>query len=108
MRLTIDSRGAIDNRNTEACFIRLRNRRRRLGRVRARIEAVAKTQRRAFCCSKPGREDRSIWIHMPIGYGKTMWDSRLQLVFSHGSRAEHERTPHLLAARQDAGWIERD
>jgi choline dehydrogenase len=25
-------------------------------------------------CSKPAGGDRSLWIHLPIGYAKTMWD----------------------------------
>ena len=28
-----------------------------------------------------GPEDRSIWIHLPIGYGKTMWDKRYNWCF---------------------------
>ena len=28
-----------------------------------------------------GPPDRSIWIHLPIGYGKTMWDSRYNWCF---------------------------
>ena len=28
-----------------------------------------------------GPRDRSIWIHLPIGYGKTMWDSRYNWCF---------------------------
>jgi choline dehydrogenase len=28
-----------------------------------------------------GPADRSIWIHLPIGYGKTMWDSRYNWCF---------------------------
>ena len=29
-----------------------------------------------------GPEDRSIWIHLPIGYGKTMWDRKVNWAFS--------------------------
>ena len=29
-----------------------------------------------------GPRDRSIWIHLPIGYGKTMWDKRVNWCFS--------------------------
>jgi len=29
-----------------------------------------------------GPPDRSIWIHLPIGYGKTMWDKRVNWCFS--------------------------
>lgn len=28
-----------------------------------------------------GPPDRSLWIHLPIGYGKTMWDKRLNWCF---------------------------
>ncbi|MDE2361304.1 MAG: GMC family oxidoreductase N-terminal domain-containing protein [Hyphomicrobiales bacterium] len=28
-----------------------------------------------------GPPDRSLWIHLPIGYGKTMWDKRLNWAF---------------------------
>ena len=28
-----------------------------------------------------GPEDRSLWIHLPIGYGKTMWDARYNWCF---------------------------
>ena len=42
----------------------------------------AKTRRRACCCSRPGPPDRSLWIHLPIGYGKTMWSPRYNWCFS--------------------------
>jgi choline dehydrogenase len=29
-----------------------------------------------------GPPDRSIWIHLPIGYGKTMWDKRVNWCYS--------------------------
>jgi choline dehydrogenase len=29
-----------------------------------------------------GPEDRSLWIHLPIGYGKTMWDDKVNWRFS--------------------------
>jgi choline dehydrogenase len=28
-----------------------------------------------------GPRDKSFWIHLPIGYGKTMWDDRVNWRF---------------------------
>jgi choline dehydrogenase len=33
------------------------------------------------CLLEAGGEDRSFWIHLPIGYGKTMWDERVNWKF---------------------------
>ena len=52
---------------------RLRHRRRRHRRLRARQPPQRRRAARAFCCSKPGPSDRYLWIHIPIGYGKTMF-----------------------------------
>jgi choline dehydrogenase len=35
----------------------------------------------SVCLLEAGPPDRSIWIHLPIGYGKTMWDSRVNWRF---------------------------
>jgi choline dehydrogenase len=35
----------------------------------------------SVCLLEAGPEDRSIWIHLPIGYGKTMWHPRLNWRF---------------------------
>ena len=40
-----------------------------------------------------GPRDRSFWIHLPIGYGKTMWDSRLNWRF------EPEPEPQMKGRR---------
>ncbi|MBV9569324.1 MAG: GMC family oxidoreductase N-terminal domain-containing protein [Hyphomicrobiales bacterium] len=36
---------------------------------------------RSVCLLEAGPRDRSIWIHLPIGYGKTMWDPRFNWCF---------------------------
>ena len=33
------------------------------------------------CLLEAGGEDRSFWIHLPIGYGKTMWDELVNWKF---------------------------
>ncbi|MBV9136452.1 MAG: GMC family oxidoreductase N-terminal domain-containing protein, partial [Hyphomicrobiales bacterium] len=33
------------------------------------------------CLLEAGPRDRSIWIHLPIGYGKTMWHPRFNWRF---------------------------
>jgi choline dehydrogenase-like flavoprotein len=35
----------------------------------------------SVCLLEAGPKDRSIWIHLPIGYGKTMWHPRLNWRF---------------------------
>ena len=35
----------------------------------------------SVCLLEAGLKDRSIWIHLPIGYGKTMWHPRLNWRF---------------------------
>ena len=35
----------------------------------------------SVCLLEAGPEDRSIWIHLPIGYGKTMWHPRFNWRF---------------------------
>jgi choline dehydrogenase len=35
----------------------------------------------SVCLLEAGPKDRSIWIHLPIGYGKTMWHKRLNWRF---------------------------
>ena len=35
----------------------------------------------SVCLLEAGPPDRSIWIHLPIGYGKTMWDARFNWRF---------------------------
>ena len=51
----------------------LRDRRRGLGRLRAREPALRRRPSIQCCCSKPGPPDRYPWIHIPIGYAKTMF-----------------------------------
>ncbi|MBW0004864.1 MAG: choline dehydrogenase [Hyphomicrobiales bacterium] len=36
---------------------------------------------KTVCLLEAGPEDRSLWIHLPIGYGKTMWDPRFNWRF---------------------------
>jgi choline dehydrogenase len=40
-----------------------------------------------------GPRDRNFWIHLPIGYGKTMWDSRINWRF------ETEPEPSMMGRR---------
>jgi choline dehydrogenase len=35
----------------------------------------------SVCLLEAGDEDRSFWIHLPIGYGKTMWDPAVNWKF---------------------------
>ncbi len=35
---------------------------------------LSKNGRYSVCLLEAGPQDRSFWIHLPIGYGKTMWD----------------------------------
>lgn len=35
----------------------------------------------SVCLMEAGGEDRSFWLHLPIGYGKTMWDERVNWKF---------------------------
>lgn len=35
----------------------------------------------SVCLLEAGGEDRSVWIHLPIGYGKTMWDPKVNWKF---------------------------
>lgn len=35
----------------------------------------------SVCLLEAGGEDRSFWIHLPIGYGKTMWDPAVNWKF---------------------------
>ena len=51
----------------------LRDRRRRLRGLRARQPAVRRRPPFACCCSRRARATRYPWIHVPIGYAKTMF-----------------------------------
>ena len=55
-----------------------------------------------------GPVDRNIWIHIPIGYGKTMFDPEEQLAVLLGTRALPERTQDLSASRAHAWWFQLD
>ena len=54
-------------------LLRLRHRRRRYGGLRARESPHADDSRNRVLLLEAGPEDRSPWIHLPIGYGKTMF-----------------------------------
>ena len=47
----------------------------------------------SVCLLEAGPPDRSIWIHLPIGYGKTMWDPRVNWRF------ETEPDPEMKGRR---------
>ena len=55
-----------------------------------------------------GPADTYPWIHVPIGYAKTMFNPRGELVLLHRAGAWNERPQGLLAARQDPRRIELD
>jgi choline dehydrogenase len=42
---------------------------------------LVETGRYRVCLLEAGPADRSLWIHLPIGYGKTMWDARVNWKF---------------------------
>jgi len=42
---------------------------------------LSQSGRFSVCLLEAGPEDRSFWIHLPIGYGKTMWDPQLNWMF---------------------------
>ena len=52
--------------------LRLYRDRRRLCGLRAGQSVIHLTQRAACSCSKPAARDRDPWIHIPVGYFKTM------------------------------------
>jgi choline dehydrogenase-like flavoprotein len=45
-----------------------------------------------------GQRDNSFWIHLPIGYGKTMWDATLNWRFYTEPEPNMEGSRNLLAA----------
>ena len=49
-----------------------------------------------------GGHDRHFWIHVPLGYGKTITDPPRQLVLRDRAGTQPERPPRVLAARQGA------
>ena len=55
-----------------------------------------------------GPPDRSLWIHLPIGYGKTMWSPTYNWCFHTDPDPDMNGRAHLLAARQDARRLELD
>ena len=57
--------------------IRLHRDRRGLGRLRAGQPAVGRPAPTGSCCSRPAGRDRNLWIHLPIGYYRTIFDPRL-------------------------------
>ena len=42
---------------------------------------LSQNGRYSVCLLEAGPADRSFWIHLPIGYGKTMWDRDLNWMF---------------------------
>jgi choline dehydrogenase len=42
---------------------------------------LSQNGRYSVCLLEAGPQDRSFWIHLPIGYGKTMWDKNLNWMF---------------------------
>lgn len=42
---------------------------------------LSETGRHSVALLEAGPSDRSFWIHLPIGYGKTMWDPRVNWRF---------------------------
>jgi len=42
---------------------------------------LSQNGRYSVCLLEAGPADRSFWIHLPIGYGKTMWDPQLNWQF---------------------------
>lgn len=42
---------------------------------------LSENSRHRVALLEAGPRDRSLWIHLPIGYGKTMWDAKLNWQF---------------------------
>ncbi|MDZ4058047.1 MAG: GMC family oxidoreductase N-terminal domain-containing protein, partial [Polynucleobacter sp.] len=42
---------------------------------------LSEDSKNSVCLIEAGPKDRSPWIHLPIGYGKTMWDPKLNWKF---------------------------
>ena len=55
-----------------------------------------------------GGRDRNPWIHIPVGYYRTIFHRKLQLGLPDRARAWAERPPNSLAARPGARRVELD
>jgi choline dehydrogenase len=42
---------------------------------------LSKEAANSVCLIEAGPKDSSPWIHLPIGYGKTMWDPKVNWKF---------------------------
>ena len=49
-----------------------------------------------------GGHDRRLWVNMPIGYGKTFYDERVNWKFEAQPDATHFRYPWVYGPRQPA------
>ena len=46
-----------------------------------------------------GGSDRRFWIRVPVGYGRTFADPRVNWMYRYGARSGTRRAARLLAAR---------
>ena len=72
----------------------------RLRRLRHGRAAVARMPPTKSCCWKPAARTTNFWIHVPLGFGKTFADPKVNWMFRNGTRPGARRSPNVLAARQ--------
>ena len=51
-----------------------------------------------------GNGNRNFWLHLPVGYFKTIYDPRFSRLFD--TERRHGRPRHRLAARPGAGRVQ--
>ena len=82
--------------------LRLRDRRRGLGRQRAGQPAERGWHGARAACSRRARSDWHPYIHIPAGFIKTFHDPARELALQHGAQPMDRRPAHPRPARQDA------
>ena len=82
--------------------LRLRDRWRRLGRQRARQPPERGRRPPASACSRPGPRDWHPFIHLPAGFIKTFYNTRMNWCYSQEPGAWTAGRRIYRAARQDA------
>ena len=90
-----------------AARVRLRHRRRRLGRLRAREPAVRRPGVPRAAARGRRRDARNFWLRLPVGYFRTIYDPRFSWQFPLEPEASDRQPRDRLAARQGARRLER-
>ena len=80
--------------------LRLRHRRRGLGRLRARQPADRGRRRRACCCSRPAAGTAIRWIHIPLGWGRILERRLHDWMYFTEPEPDARRPAHRMRARQ--------